>query len=248
MKLKPFWCCLLGGLLFLLTFAVVPTLGQSAVLKVKTGSSLDEVRAEVLFSNMQQVKCYGLGVKFDPTVYKLEKVEEGDFLNSRSPFFMYGDGQEPGQAIMANGRPDLPTGQSGSGVAAVFIFRRIGQGSNLPVLEIAQIQNIGNEVTSIRIIPDAPKEFGLLQNYPNPFNPDTTIPYFLAEPGRVKLVVYNATGQTVRNLFDGQAPAGRYIARWDSRDNEGRPVASGAYFCRLTAGGHGFTQKMILLK
>ena len=93
----------------------------------------------------------------------------------------------------------------------------------------------------------------LLQNYPNPFNPETWIPYQLAEAAEVTMKIYDANGVMVRALELGYQPAGKYDTRnraayWDGRNEQEERVASGIYFCTLTAGDFATTQKMSLSK
>jgi hypothetical protein len=89
-------------------------------------------------------------------------------------------------------------------------------------------------------LPDA-----LIGNSPNPFNPETSISYSLAENRRVSLVVYNALGQKVRTLVNGPLAAGKHMTRWDGRDDAGRSVSSGVYFCAMRAGSYRHTVKML---
>jgi hypothetical protein len=90
--------------------------------------------------------------------------------------------------------------------------------------------------------------FGLSQNYPNPFNPETQISFNLPERATVSLEVYNVFGQKVRVLINAILPAGSYNLTWDGTDSEGNSLASGVYFCRLSAGAKISTSKMILMK
>ena len=94
----------------------------------------------------------------------------------------------------------------------------------------------------------APGAFILAQNFPNPFNPSTTITFILPRPGPVALEIYDASGRRIRALASGYMVAGAHSVAWDGRDNAGRLVASGVYFCRLRAGDLRATKKMILLK
>jgi hypothetical protein len=86
--------------------------------------------------------------------------------------------------------------------------------------------------------------------YPNPFNPTTTIKYSIASAGRVSLKIYNAAGQLVRTLVDGeQSPQpGGLSATWDGLSDQGQSVASGVYFYKLTTRGFSDTKKMVLIK
>jgi N-acetylmuramoyl-L-alanine amidase len=93
-----------------------------------------------------------------------------------------------------------------------------------------------------------PGEFRLFQNYPNPFNPVTTISYQIPSESMVTVSVHNVQGQKVKILRREEQPAGHHTIRWDSRDDLGRPVASGIYFCRLQAGSRAFTKKMVLVR
>jgi hypothetical protein len=90
--------------------------------------------------------------------------------------------------------------------------------------------------------------FRLEQNRPNPFNPATTIAFELPTAGAVELSVYNAAGRRVTTLVNGHAEAGRRAVTWRGIDDEGKPVASGVYFFRLTHEGESTTTKGVLLK
>jgi photosystem II stability/assembly factor-like uncharacterized protein len=88
-----------------------------------------------------------------------------------------------------------------------------------------------------------PGELLLKQNFPNPFNPSTTISYGLPQKANVSLVVYNTLGQAIATLVNREEEAGYHVAHFD-----GSTLASGVYFCRLTAGEFVRTSKLLLLK
>lgn len=71
-------------------------------------------------------------------------------------------------------------------------------------------------------------------NYPNPFNPSTTVTYEMPENGQVVLKVYNIIGEEVTTLVNGWKQRGSHKAHWDGTSNNGRMVASGIYFSRIT--------------
>jgi uncharacterized protein (DUF362 family) len=102
---------------------------------------------------------------------------------------------------------------------------------------------VGEDVSAAR--PHAP---ALLGNYPNPFNPGTTIRFDVAQPGALRLVIFDAAGQRLRTLADGTHNAGQYEYHWDGRDAAGFNVASGAYFAVLQAGETRQSKMMTLIR
>lgn len=98
-----------------------------------------------------------------------------------------------------------------------------------------------------------PQETSLLPNYPNPFNPETWIPYQLAKPSDVVILIYAADGKRVRTLKLGQQAAGVYASQsraayWDGKNEAGEAVASGVYFYTLKADDFTATRKMLIRK
>jgi hypothetical protein len=93
-----------------------------------------------------------------------------------------------------------------------------------------------------------PKSYHLAQNYPNPFNPVTYISYQLPENTKVKLKIYNITGQLVKVLVDELQRGGYYNIKWDGRDDKGNTVSSGLYIYRLETRNFICTKRMVLLK
>ena len=55
----------------------------------------------------------------------------------------------------------------------------------------------------------------------------------LAVPGSATLGIYGPDGGLVRWLRRDGLRAGRQRWNWDGRDDEGRAVAPGAYFCQV---------------
>jgi hypothetical protein len=97
--------------------------------------------------------------------------------------------------------------------------------------------------------PPAPRPVSrLLAPYPNPFNPRTLIPFETAGRGRVALEIFDASGRLVRTLVDARLDRGPHAVSWDARDNRGRPLASGIYFVRLTAGAYAATTRLVLVR
>ncbi len=72
---------------------------------------------------------------------------------------------------------------------------------------------------------------------PNPFRGQTALDFTLARGGWMDLSVFDAQGRRVRTLVTGDQPAGRGLASWDGRMDDGTLVTSGVYFARLTIPG-----------
>jgi hypothetical protein len=98
---------------------------------------------------------------------------------------------------------------------------------------------------------ELPTNFDMLQNYPNPFNPSTVIKYQLPKVNYVSIKLYDPLGRVAGVLYEGDQQAGYYQVKVD-----GTNLASGIYFCRISAGdpssgsGKDFTKviKMLLIK
>ena len=88
----------------------------------------------------------------------------------------------------------------------------------------------------------------LRQNYPNPFNSSTAIEFTTSVGGRVAISLYDLLGQRVRDLASGEWAAGNHVVRWDGRDDEGRPLATGVYLYSLETAAGIATRKSLLLR
>ncbi|MBU8920916.1 MAG: T9SS type A sorting domain-containing protein, partial [Bacteroidales bacterium] len=109
---------------------------------------------------------------------------------------------------------------------------------------------VGNEelADSTGLLPVPPTKTSLIGNYPNPFNPSTRIRFDLVEKARVRLDIFDVRGRLVATPLDRTMTAGRKEIDWTAADRNGEPLASGVYFCRLTAGRVVETRKMVLLR
>ncbi|NUN70717.1 MAG: DUF4990 domain-containing protein, partial [Bacteroidetes bacterium] len=138
--------------------------------------------------------------------------------------------------------PDVPFLRLSAGSSAVNAGTDIGFAFNGPAPDLGAF-----EYTAPAGLPDqemtAPQQFSLLQNYPNPFNPSTTIVYRIADDAVVRLAVYDLLGREIALLAEGFRSRGEYSVHLDARD-----LAGGIYLCRLSAGPHTSTRRMVMLK
>ncbi|UCG43101.1 MAG: hypothetical protein JSU73_00355 [candidate division WOR-3 bacterium] len=87
-----------------------------------------------------------------------------------------------------------------------------------------------------------------LRASPNPFRSQTAVRYGLALPGRARVDILDATGRVVCKLVDAELAAGEHRAAWKGRDERGRPVAAGVYFCRLQTPDAAAIDRVVLLR
>jgi hypothetical protein len=96
--------------------------------------------------------------------------------------------------------------------------------------------------------PGAPGRVVLEHVRPNPFNPVTVVTYALPERAAVELAVFDISGRLVATLVDGVMGPGSHDVVWRGTNGRGEDVASGVYFCRISALGEEHSRKMILMK
>jgi hypothetical protein len=83
---------------------------------------------------------------------------------------------------------------------------------------------------------------------PNPFVERTSLRFTVAAEGPVDLAVYDLAGRRVRTLVRGVVAAGPHDAAWDGRDEAGRRLAAGVYFCRLRSNEGVETRRAVLVQ
>ncbi|MCB5287682.1 MAG: T9SS type A sorting domain-containing protein [Candidatus Cloacimonetes bacterium] len=85
--------------------------------------------------------------------------------------------------------------------------------------------------------------------YPNPFNKGTNIALNVGkDAGELKVEIFNLRGQKIKTLISGVPDTGALNLWWDTLDEDGRPMASGVYFCRLHSGKTKQNVKLMLVK
>lgn len=116
---------------------------------------------------------------------------------------------------------------------------------------MASILNwLGGSATSLDFGPTVqhPIEHQLVQNFPNPFNASTTILFHLGKPSQVRLTIHDLLGREIKILANGKFDKGEHKVIWQGDDEISRPVASGIYLVRMSAGNTSVTRKIVLLK
>jgi hypothetical protein len=117
------------------------------------------------------------------------------------------------------------------------------------VYRLGVVLGDGSEIPSVpATVRIGEMRLALEPNYPNPFNPSTTISFALPERVQVEVAIYDAGGRQVRVLAREHMDGGRRTISWDGRDDSGRLVSSGVYFCRLRAGHQLATRKLTVVR
>ena len=107
----------------------------------------------------------------------------------------------------------------------------------------------GKENTIPLNTPEFRKEvWGLSQNFPNPFSEQTHINYYVEEASNIRIVIFNLSGQIVKELVNQQHEPGSYSSNWNGINDSGDRVEAGIYFYQITTAGYQKTRKMILIK
>ncbi len=128
----------------------------------------------------------------------------------------------------------LTTGQQ------VIVWAVVDASSNKTAL---QIQSKVSSPTGVGETPVVADNFVLEQNYPNPFNPSTVISFTIQADQLVTLKVFNALGEEVRTLVNGNLAKGTHSINFNASG-----LSSGFYVYRLESGNQVQVKKMILLK
>ena len=122
--------------------------------------------------------------------------------------------------------------------AVVAFMRTLSDGYVLP----------GAPALAGSVVNSGPAAIELVASHANPAHGKVSIGFALQAPTRVELTVYDVSGRKVRTVEGGSLAAGRHSLLWDGRDQAGNPVATGAYFYRLTAGEASRVGKVIQVK
>ena len=187
--------------------------------------------------------------------YTIQDVEPGNYTltvavsaqNSGGIFFAQVNGQNVGVVnVPSTGGwyswEDIPV--SSINITDTEVFLRI------------QIVQSGFNIESIKFEPvtvsvDQPittNEFKLGSAYPNPFNNNIEIPFTIGNSRNHTLEIFNLSGQSIIQLFNGALDPGSHSFGWSGLNKNGNRVPSGTYFLIINDGNFSHEQKILLLK
>lgn len=94
-----------------------------------------------------------------------------------------------------------------------------------------------------------PINWGIDIAVPNPFSQSVSFSYGVDKDNSgFNISIYNVKGQKVKALFHGVKAKGMYQTTWKADDDQGRPVASGMYFCRMFSKDRVSTRRILLVR
>lgn len=83
---------------------------------------------------------------------------------------------------------------------------------------------------------------------PNPFSSSTEIIVSATVGGPVRVEIFDASGRMVRSLGDAPTRTSPMRLPWNGRDDRGRELPEGTYFCRIHDGNQEISRSVVLLR
>ncbi|MBN2184174.1 MAG: CehA/McbA family metallohydrolase [Candidatus Krumholzibacteriota bacterium] len=78
--------------------------------------------------------------------------------------------------------------------------------------------------------------------------PHGTLDSYVNDAGLIDIRIYDAAGRVVRRLYRGKVHSDSFERYWDGKDDRGREVASGIYFCRAVTGDIRRSEKIVVVR
>lgn len=156
--------------------------------------------------------------------FEVEKSTNGNIFTTEA--FVAGNGTILAESKYSWFLHDLPSGD---------VYIRLRQIDFDGSISYSGVQKVNFDLVPDRVT--------ISNNYPNPFNPSTVISYALPADGFAEIKVYNATGELVKVLVNGEMPAGQHQVTFDATG-----LNSGVYFVRLVSKDGQSIKKVSLIK
>jgi hypothetical protein len=165
--------------------------------------------------------------------------------NGTQPEYVTATFRIPDEGYLRQSRVTVPSHGEMSVTFATWIPKNLGSHAVRCSLSLTGDAEPANDTMggTVVVLPvgiaegkSTPPAFRLDVPRPSVFGRSAAIGFALPKAAEASLSVYDATGKLVRQLRSGATAAGEHRLTWDGRDEQGRSVPSGAYFCRLEAG------------
>ncbi|HOX73972.1 MAG TPA: T9SS type A sorting domain-containing protein, partial [Bacteroidales bacterium] len=81
--------------------------------------------------------------------------------------------------------------------------------------------------------------------YPNPFSHSINIPFIINSQGDIRLMIFNLSGQKIKDFYFPGIEEGSYQIIWDGRTDNGSPARQGLYIYTITFGGKSWSGRLL---
>ena len=114
---------------------------------------------------------------------------------------------------------------------------------------ISQLQKISFEnITAIDEQLQPSNNLAISGNYPNPFGEQTNIEFEIAQTGNVEVMIYDNSGNQIKNLECNNCQVGKNSIQWNCTDKLNNRVQSGTYFYEVRFNNEVQSKKMIVIQ
>jgi len=197
-------------------------------------------------------------------VAPVDTVDSGAIVRPQVRIWNYGSQTEfvtatfriPDEGYLRQSRVLIPTREEMTATFATWIPKQLGVHAMRCSLSLdGDVEPVNDTMGGYVAVKGAgiaegkpvPPRFRLEVPRPSVFGRNVAIAYALPNAAEVSLSVYDATGKLVKELRRGAAAAGEYRLVWNGRDEQGRLIPAGTYFCRLDAGDRRATAVLLRL-
>ena len=175
---------------------------------------------------------FDLSISYDQDVLEFENLQTTDLTAG----FQIIQNTNIKNKLLLGGFTTNPINKTGILLNIVFSPKQGAVNQTSIAIDRFQLNNKQSKTTEVNLKfeddVEIPTCFQLLSNYPNPFNASTTIPYNVAEAGKVRIEIYNILGEHIVTLIDQTISPGKYLIQWQGKDRFGSQVNSGVYICK----------------
>ena len=209
----------------------------------ESGASVDNLAPEAPL-NLSAVRTTGSNADLDwsPSGIAVPDFKEYWVYRAETSGFP----TDPSYFLMAT--PDTIATDTGASTARSFYYKVVAvdihdntSGDSNEAMISPIPTDVGGDSPSIRSLT-------VLPNVPNPFSRTTELQIGLPNASDVRIEVFDVAGRRVAARTVAQVSAGWQRLTFDGRDDTGRPLVSGVYFCRVIAAGNSATRKLVVYR
>jgi hypothetical protein len=115
-------------------------------------------------------------------------------------------------------------------------------------IALSQIQKISFENITAVDEQLQPSNLATTGNYPNPFGEQTNIEFEIAQTGNVEVMIFDNSGNQIKNLECNNCQVGKNSIQWNCTDKLNNRVQSGTYFYEVRFNNEVQSKKMIVIQ